>query len=76
MTSEQLKAAVAEYANEYHPGWRVAAVSVRVGRLGENPAEMLLVSRDPENEDDTLARREALACRGQNPECPLRRQHK
>ncbi len=32
-----------KYADEHHPGWRVAAVSVRIGKVGENPDEMLVV---------------------------------
>lgn len=55
MTAEELKKAVAAYANEHLPGWKCAGVSFRIGEIEEAQNEMLLIlpaislpaSRDP-----------------------------
>lgn len=49
MNAEELKDAVRKYADEHHRGWQLAAVSVRIGKLGEHPDELLVVKpSDPE----------------------------
>lgn len=69
MNAEELKSAVADYADEHLPGWEVASVNVRVGRLGENPPEVLLVTRDREIEPDILVQHVAEGDRERSPAC-------
>lgn len=58
MTAEELKEAVRRYADEHHPDWRVAAVSIRIGALVEYPDELLVIKpADPRTVPGTLARR-------------------
>lgn len=42
-SAEELKADVRKYADENAPGWEVASVSIRVGKLEDGLSETLLV---------------------------------
>lgn len=51
MSAEELKAAVRRYADEHFGGWTYAAVTVRVGDVGDRTTETLLVLPPPTSSD-------------------------
>lgn len=42
-TAEDVKEVVRRYCNEHFPGWRATGVAIRIGEIGEDDYERLLV---------------------------------
>lgn len=46
-TAEELKAEVRDYADANFPSWRSATISIRIGDIGDDIGERLLVIASP-----------------------------
>lgn len=55
VTAEALKELLRRYADDNHPEWVIASISIRIGRLGEHTTETLVTRPEknpPQFEED------------------------